>query len=362
MNRRRFVTALGAAGAAALAGCTRGDESADGTTEMATDAGTTTSTADGSESGSNGAPTSVVETFITRTVEGDREGAIALLHPDHPMHPDNVEGDQAFRLDPAVERVERVETEVRTRNASAADARSITGVNWVFEDGELASVLEGRDAAVVSARTVGSTAVEYRSLVVTADGEWRILWQGVETDAASDPPALHPRVVDTVSVTDDGGSADVRFAESAPAGTVTVASTSAGDEVATDTPADAGSVTVDLDPDGDEIVVTATVDGETRPVYRERTGAMRIVDEIRVQVPENANNPWGTTARVVTAEFESDGSLRAESTRAGGENAIDPAGAANYIVVQIHDGGDEVVVTLTEDGETEEVHRERVAP
>jgi len=358
MNRRRFVTAIGAAGAAALAGCTQGDESTDDPTETGTptDAGTET------ESASKGDPTSVVETFITRTAAGDREGAVELLHPEHPMHPDNVEGDQEFKLDPEVERVDRVETEVRTRTATAEDARSITGVNWVFEDGELATVLDGRDAAVVSARAVGGTAVEYRSLVVTADGEWRILWQGIETDSASDPPALHPRVVDEVTVAADGGSAEVQFAESVPDGTVTVASTGAGDEAATDSPADAGSLTVDLDPDGDEIVVTATVDGESRPVYRERTGAERIVDETRAQVPEDEDNPWGTTARVVLAEFESDGSLRAESTRAGGENAIEPAGAANYVVVQIHGEGDEVVVTLTEDGETEEVHRERVAP
>lgn len=358
MNRRRFLTALGAAGAAALAGCTQGEESSDEPTA------TETSTDDGSDTAaaSTDGPASVVETFMTRAAAGDRAGAVDLLHSAHPMHPDNVEGDQEFQLDPDIDDLDRVETEVRTRTATAEDARSITGVNWVFEDGELAALLEGRDAAIVSARAIGSGSTEYRSLVATDDGAWRILWQGVETDSASDSPALHPRVVDTVTVADDGGSADVRFAESAPAGTVTVASTGAGDEASTDSPATAGSLAVDLDPDGDEVVVTATVDGEERPVYRERTGDERIVDDIRVQVPENADNPWGTTARVVTAEFESDGSLRAESTRAGGENAIEPAGAANYIVVQIHDDGDEVVVTLTEGGETEEVHRERVAP
>jgi hypothetical protein len=356
MNRRQFVTALGATGAAALAGCTQGTESDDETTE------TDTSTDAGTETGStpDGDPATVVETFITRAAEGDREGAVDLLHPKHPMHPDNVPADEEFEFGSSVASVERVTAEVRTRTATAADAGSIAGADFFFDDGELASVLDGRDAAIVSAQAVGERTIEYRSLVTTADGEWRILWQGVETEAASDPATLHPRIVSEVSVADGGGSADVRFAASAPEGAVTVRSTGAGDDVSVESPADAGSVTVDLDPAGDEVVVTTTVDGETRPVYRERTGARRIVEAVRVQPPENEDSPWGMTARVVVTDFESDGSLRAESTRSGAENAIEPAGAANYIVVGIHEESDEVVVTLTEDGETEEVHRERV--
>jgi hypothetical protein len=357
MNRRRFVTALGATGAAALAGCTQGDESGEETT------GTETSTDDGTGTGpeSDDSPESVVEAFVTRAAEGDREGVIALLHPAHPMHPDNAESGQEFELDAAAEGVEGVRTEIQTRDATVEDARSITGTGIFFEEGELAGLLDGRDAVIVGARTVGGGATAFQSLVVTADGEWRILWQGAETDSGSDPPALHPRVVDEVTVADDGSSAEVQFAESAANGPVTVASATAGDEATVESPAEAGSLSVELDPAGDEVVVTATVDGETRPVYRERTGARRIVEAVRVQPPENDDSPWGMTARVVVADFESDGSLRAESTRSGAENAIEPAGAANYVVVGIHEERDEVVVTLTEDGETEEIHRERVA-
>ncbi|RXK48376.1 hypothetical protein [Halorientalis pallida] len=357
MNRRRFVTALGAGGAVVLAGCTQGTDGSDEPTEI----DTSTDVATGTGTEPTGDPASVVETFLTAAAAGDRERAIELLHSDHPMHPDNVENDTEFRLDTDIGSVERVRTDVETQAATAEDASSITGTDWVFEDGELATLLDGRDAVIVSARPASGSPA-YRSLVATDDGAWRILWQGIETGSASDPPALHPRIVDEVTFADDGRSAEVRFAGSAPEGLVTVRSTVAGDEVSAESPAETGSLAVDLDPDGDEVAVTATVDGERRPVYRQRTGTMRIVDEIRVRVPDDENNPWGTTARVVLADFESDGSLRAEATRSGGENTIEPAGAANYVVVQIDAEGDELVVTLTEDGGSEEVHRERVSP
>ena len=167
-------------------------------------------------------------------------------------------------------------------------------------------------------------------------------------------------------VFDEGmDAARVLFVDAPVADSVTVRATNAYAERSSSTPGQIEYFDVSLDPDGDSVVVTATVDGETRPVHREQyPKSERVVDDVTDDTDADAE-AFDATARVTFADDQADGTVTVSSTRGGSETTADLDGTVEPAVVGIELDGDEVVVTHTDaddDGETTERHRERHRP
>ncbi|WP_254522263.1 hypothetical protein [Natrinema caseinilyticum] len=108
--------------------------------------------------------------------------------------------------------------------------------------------------------------------------------------------------------------------------------------------------------------MTATVDGKTRPVHREQyPPSERVVDEIAFdERPDNAL--VDAIARVEFTGQQTGDRAAVASTVQGDKTSIGPAESVMHLTVGIDPGGDEVVVTLTDDDEREEIHRDRYYP
>lgn len=216
MERRRFLTALGTAGAATLAGCIGGgddvangadDETGNGTDDgtdgdTPTEAGTDNG---GDASGDLGDPGAVVESFLTAAAEQDVDAAAALLHPSHPFHPDNLDDEMEFERSLGDVTATTVDTELLTEDVTVDTVTErVTGAEFFFDEAQLTEVLDdGRSALVEATATGGERPLEYLSVVASHDGEWRILWQGEATDTTE------PTQTAVVEVTDDGKTEEI---------------------------------------------------------------------------------------------------------------------------------------------------------
>jgi len=397
MKRRALLTALGTASVASLAGCIGDDENGDANGDDGTptdedgepangddgaangDDGTPTD--EGTENGDGeqpssdlGDPTAPIEAFVDAAEASDTDAAVALLHPSHPFHPDNLEDDEwEFELSGSDAPIERLETAVLSEDPAPADVIGrVAGAEFFFEEDALADALNDGPAALVEARMVPETGDPATLLgVVTAhDGEWRLLWQGEPAQQEAAAPEFEARVVEEIQFDTDEHQARVQFVDSPVADSVTVESTGPTDadgvvvtENTSDTPASVDYLDVSVDPEGDEVVVTATVDGEARVVHRERYPPdERLVDEISFDTDVEEDDPFGARARIELNDVEREGELRITSTRADGEISTDTTDSITFLTVGFDADGDEIVVTLTQDGETEEIHRERFHP
>lgn len=388
MKRRQFIGALGTVGAAAVAGCVGddGDETDDpgnnadndpSNTDNGTKSGTDGETGSGangetsstsgeqstSESkddesrppGPNGSPTETVEGFLAAVAEDDVETALDFLHQDHPFH--NMNSEETVNDDFGGAEYENLETEVVNENATLeAVFSSIEGAEFFLREEIVSDVLDDSESVIVEATaTVGEgQSTSFRSVVVASDDEWQILWQGRPAEPA---PEFDVVVVDEVVFDTETDQARVEFVESPVAETVTVESTIAG--TSTEALETTDSLTVDLDPSGDEVVVTATADGESATVYRAQYPE-QVVEEVIFD--DDSDDAFGQRARVTFADLESEGELTVTSTRGGGEARFEPANLVDYLTLGVESSGDEIIVTLTEDGETAELYRKRFHP
>lgn len=360
MKRRHFFTALGSACVAGFAGCTSTADETDDPTATADD---DTPSSDDTPAGPDtpaGDPTTVVESFVRAAVENDTAAARASLHPSHPFHPENRDGDLTFGslFDGAA--IAAVETERVAEDPSAATVLDrVPGTAAAFEEEELADLLDGERSALVSATVTfeDHPPVEYLFVGATRDGEWRILWQG-EVPTTRPDPAFDVYVVDRVEFTGDD-RARVHLVADPVADSVTVESVETTASTTTDTVGSATWLSVGLDPAGDELVVTATLDGESTVVHRERYPPdERAVDDVTFDTdPEDSL--YDAVARVTFNDVDSDARVTAAATRTESEVTFEPLSDVTFLDVGIDPGGDEVTVTVTEDGETTEIHRER---
>jgi len=378
MKRRQFITGLGTAGAAALAGCTGGDDD-DGTgaengtengnddpvpAESGADDGTGSETGESEQSGELGNPSEAVESFVLAASRDDREMVTALLHPSHPMHPDNIENEEDQRIEFSTDEtaVDDVTTELVTGDLTVDLALDrVENAALFFEEEQLATLFEDEQAALVDATVTeeGGKETRYLSIVLTHEGDWQILWQGPDASAPESVPEFDRRVVDGVTFDTETHRGRVQFVDSPVADQVTVESTNADAHTSTDTVPSTDYLEVGLDPDGDELLVCATVDGESAAVHREQyPPGERFVDDIAFEIdPEDDSRE--AIARVEFNQVESDGEVTVRSRRHEGRSSAEPARNLNYLVVGIDPSGDEVTVSLTDGGETEQLHRER---
>lgn len=366
-TRRRYIAALSALSATAIAGCTGSpDSDSDATTESTPESTTrepTTAEPTTEEMTSEAVaetPIAPIKAFVSAD---DVETFQAQFHPLHPFHADNLdEADAESFVDNGLD-AESLEAHTVDQAASPELVRSATVPGNEVDSDSVTTVLDDAETAVVEATmtdTDGNTNTA-RFVTVTHDGEWVILAQGVPTTAEVEASQLDARVVAGVAFEPDLDAARVQFVSDPVADSVTFESTTAGDESSTTRPGEESYLEVDLDADGDEVVVSATIDGESRVVHRERyPESDRLVDSI--EFDDNPDDSRDAIARVVFNDTDEDGRVRVESTAQRGASEADPVKTLNYLDVGVDPKGDEVVVTYPVGGQTEEVHRERYHP
>jgi hypothetical protein len=371
ISRREALRALAAAGVAGAAGCTGSGDGDEQTTRTATTTSTETTRATTTETTEDEtaervpdpapSPTAAVERVLNAA---DANAFQSSFHPLHPFSFEQLPREEALNLYenstfPENATVERVDREVTADLVASATLPGPDTPRSAIEDaldGEPAVVVEVTTEADRGTDTVQFVAVEY------GDDGWLILAQGVTPADQSGAGSLAARVVSDVAFDADAGSATVAFVGSPTADSVTVESVRAGNSTSTSTPGSVTTLSVTADPDGDEVVVSATVDGESRVVHRERVPESdRLVDSIEFIVdPETDDRD--AIARVNFNDSDEEGRVRVVSTVQGGEAEAEPVGSLNYLNVGVDPDGDEVVVSYPVGGDTEEIHRERFFP
>ncbi len=366
VSRRRFLGTLGVIGGAAGAGCIGAPTEDESTQTEATDDETVTDEprASPTVSGPSGTPESLLRQYVESTVAASDPAVVgAYFHPIHPFHPENIDPETAGPWLLRDEPVSQVAVETMDREVTTDLVRTSPFLQGDRADSEtIEDALTGEEAAVVEVTITDSSGdtSEFSAVTVTHDGNWVILTQGVRIEAdVSDPGPFDVRVVDKVTFNTDEDRARVHFVESPVADRVTAKAANATSSRSSSTPGVITYFDVNLDPTGDELVVTATVDGETRTIHREQyPESARVVEGITYD-DDPDSDLFDATARVSFTGNQSGDRLTVSSTVHGGETMTEPAENATYSVVGIDPGGDEVVVTLTNDGTTAEVHRER---
>lgn len=375
-TRRQYLGGIAIATSAALGGCLDdvagddpGTDDGDGPSDQSEsdtdDQPSGTGAGDGDDV--SGTPEETLREYVQTSTEADDPAEVgALFHPVHPLHPDDLEGDAAdaaetwlLNDDPVSEiDVETTDRDVTPELALSAPILQASSV----DDEAVADALDGEQSALVEVTVSeeGGGTTEFGAATVTRDGEWEILAHGVRTDdELADPSSFEARVVDEVTFDTQADSARVHFVDSPVADEVTVAAENAFSSRSTSTPGPIDDFTLSLDPEGDEVAVTATVDGETRPVHREQyPPSDRAVDAVTFdEQPDNAL--FDATARVEFTGEQTGDRITVASTIRGDDASAEPAENVTHLTVGVDPEGDEVVVTRTEGDETEELHRER---
>lgn len=359
MERRQFVAGIATVGlTASVGGCLGSvtqqqrdpnaesdpDESptADGTRAEPTETGTDEST----EAGLAGGPEEAVAAYLDAWKAEDREALAKAAHSESTLNP------ETHADDASLESASFADYDTRLVETGLARDR-VTSVRYVeatYDEGTLDTVLDGQVAALVRVEASGedSEGLEPETdwVVVTEDDAWRVFWRAPATVEAS-KLAIDAQVVEAVSFED--GSARVDFQDVAGFEQATV-ETERNGQTTVDAPDQA---TVPVDSDGDAVVVTATVDGETAEVHREQYPPdERFVEEVRFDAE--------TAQADVRFGGETDASsVHVDSVNTFSEASSDTLGALTHLAVGFDPQGDEIVVTVTTDGEDTVVHRER---
>jgi hypothetical protein len=381
-TRRKYLAALAAAGGASLAGCIDAGEGNDTNTTgpppettgpvtdetaTTTDRGTASESADEFDEPTVETPAGAIRGYLDATVEADDPVVVqSYFHPIHPYHPDDydVEEPSRWSRDDAP-----VSVETAVVDQAVTPDVVVESPVWQTTDVDretVAETLDSEETAVVDATIELADGVtqSFRTATATADGNWRVLARGIPEESASTDPSpqvFDARVVETVVFDEGMDAARVLFVDSPVADSVTVRAVNAYSERSSSTPAQIEYFDVGLDPDGDAVVVTATVDGETRPVHREQyPESERVVDDVTYDTDADAE-AFDATARVTFTDGQSDGTVTVSSTRRGSETTAELDGSTEPAVVGIEPDGDEIVVTRTDD-ETTAIHRERYRP
>jgi len=392
VTKRRFLSGFALAGLTSLAGCsdaladneptrTESDTETstdtktgttrppDAETETTTDDRTPTEEQSAAEPDISDTPERTIREYIHASTEANDSAVVgAYYHPIHPFHPENWKGekDEAWLLsdgDVSSIELETTRKDVSPETVLTAPVLQATGT----KPKTVAEALDGEQTAIVEAAVTRANGVtqEIRYVTVTASNDWTILAQGIESpdDETNPKPApLEARVVDKVTFDSEEHRARVHFVEYPVADSVTAKATEKVSSRSSDTVQALKYLDVRLDPGGDELIVTATVDGETRTVHRERyPSSHRIVDDVTYEEDPDSEL-FDATARVTFTGNQEGERLTVASTVQGDEMTVEPAENATYGVVGINPDGDEIVVTVTADGTTEEVHRERYYP
>lgn len=367
-TRRRVLTGVSLAGIASLAGCinsagggtddtvTNTTSSNRSTTEQ-TSTDTETTTNDGEDVGS---PTETVRSYI-ETRSTDPLAARQYFHPIHPFQSDRVDSDTARELLSLDGKIADISLDTREQDVSPKTVVSTPLLEAANVNQEtVANVLEGTQTSLVEATVVKASGDRrtHHILTVAPKGRWLILAQGVEpTGGPTDP--FGGRIVTDVTFDTTDNRARVYFDDSLTADRITAKARERHSERSSSTPEAISYFDVRLDPSGDELIVTANVDGETRPIHREQyPPSERLVDDITyIDDPENGS--YDAAFRLTVNEVNSNERIAINTTVAEEALIRENLSQGTHLDIGANPSGDEVIVILGEESQSEIVHRER---
>ena len=381
MQRRQYLTAVSVAAGTLVAGCLGGSGDTNNADETTADqpAGNQTghdSTGEGGSDSTDAAnddtdsvagPIELTEAVLTAASQEDVDRFRALLHPLNPTT-DTTDAELGLGTLPDTEPEITVKTQDPSVETVYADVFRAEQT-FASQEGQLQDALSG-DAATVTIRLPDSDQLPDGGLlwVVTTDenGDWRLLLQSIPTESL-EPPTFDLQVL-----------ADVVFDSEAVVARLELLS----DPTPTDLLVDSGvtsdrfeavqdrqdPLAVSVAEDGGELAVDSLRGDQVVPLHRERYGNQRVVEDITV---EQTDQERANQARVTfTEQFEADeiglattrlgGAATATGGQASEDGSESTASGIEFLEIGVAPQYDELIVTLTRDGDQTEVHRERV--
>jgi len=278
MERRELIAAFSTLGTAGVAGCLDRLEGAQEPTDDGDDA-------EDGESGNEDGPTETVEEHVAAAVDRDWEAMEETTHTVHPVDYLEVAEDADDGAEIGPEGDGDPEAEVIEKDLTADDVLGVREADLFFEETVVEDALEGERTALVRSEDPDSDGTSLWVLV-TEDGDWRILWQGEEFEPEIPDDETDIDAVDKIEYkVDDMGEfgdayhARVHFSEDADVGVDRVRVVSTESEGEAEIWSDDGDtldlgrninhLLVEVDPGGDEVIVMVTVDGEESVVHRD---------------------------------------------------------------------------------------------
>lgn len=312
-------------------------------------------------------PIELTEAVLTAASQEDVDRFRALLHPLNPTT-DTTDAELGLGTLPDTEPEITVKTQDPSVETVYADVFRAEQT-FASQEGQLQDALSG-DAATVTIRLPDSDQLPDGGLlwVVTTDenGDWRLLLQSIPTESL-EPPAFDLQVL-----------ADVVFDSEAAVARLELLS----DPTPTDLLVDSGvtsdrfeavqdrqdPLAVSVAEDSGELAVDSLRGDQVVPLHRERYGNQRVVEDITV---EQTDQERANQARVTfTEQFEADeiglattrlgGAATATGGQASEDGSESTASGIEFLEIGVAPQYDELIVTLTRDGDQTEVHRERV--
>jgi hypothetical protein len=301
--------------------------------------------------------------FLEASTQTDDPTVIGgYFHPLHPLHPDNVDPDAVKNRYPRDTEISTIDIESVDQEVTADMVLSAPILRTTdLEETEVTEALTYGESALhkVQITQSGDDTREYHVITVKTTDQWTILARGVNTKL-SDP--LEVFVVDDVTFDSEEERARVQFISSPKADSVEVTAKESSSTSRTDNPASESYLDVAIDPEGDEIVVTATLDGRSRTIHREQyPKSARAVDEVMFDADPEGElfDAVGTVTFTGNQQGEK---LVIKSTIESSNTTFDTVENVSEGSVPINPDGDELTVSVMNDGRSTKVHRERYYP
>ena len=380
MQRRQYLAAVSVAAGTLVAGCLGDDNSDDNNADDTTPdqpAGNQTdqdSTGDGDDTDASGddtdsltGPIELTEAVLTAASQENVDRFRELLHPTNPGA-DTPEGELNLGTIP----VDDPDITIQTRDPS---------VETIYEDIDRAEqTLASQErqlqhaltdgAAIISIRlTSGDQRPNGRLLWVVAtnkNGDWRLLFQGLPAKPR-ELPGISTQVLGDIVFDSGAAVARVELASEPPVAELSVSSGVADElfEIGQDQQSEP---TISIAEDGGELAVDLRRGDELVALHRELYGDQRVVKDITI---EQTDQEGSNRSKVeFTDQFDADEigltttRLGSTATASGGrasENESESTVAGiDALTIGVAPQHDELIVTLTRDGDQTDVHRERL--
>jgi hypothetical protein len=203
-------------------------------------------------------------------------------------------------------------------------------------------------------------------VVTDENDDWRLLLQSIPTESL-EPAAFEIRVIDDVVFDAEAATARLKLLSEPTATELRVDSAVTTERFETVQDRQEPP-TISIAEDGGELAVNSLRGDEAVPLHRERYGTQRIVADITVEQTEQerANRAQVNFTDPVEADEIGLATTRLGGavTAAGGQASEDGSESTTAGIESLRIGVapqyDEIRVTLTQDGDQTEVHRERV--
>jgi hypothetical protein len=309
-------------------------------------------------------PIELTEAVLAATSQKNVDRFRELLHPLNPIT-EIPDGELDLGTLPDIKPKITIETQDPSVETIYADVFRAEQ-RFSSQESQLQNALSG-GAATVSVGLPASDEVPDNGLlwVVATDenGDWRLLLQSIPTESFE----IDIQVLADVVFNTEAATARLELLSEPTATELLVDSGTTTDrfEMVQDR---RDPPTVSIAEDGGELAVNSLRDDEVVPLHRERYGDQRIIENITI---EETDQERANQARVeFTDQFEADeiglattrlgGAATATGSQASEDGSESTASGIEFLEIRVAPQYDEIIVTLTRDGDQTEVHRERV--